>query len=156
MVEHAQPANHVVHMGQRLEERGTVPVLLRHGRMVRAWLLAQVENLLPRPSRLANHAIHWREPSTVWISWPLIGFVSDTDFVENGAQHPPEEVGFRNFPPMWSFPPATIHGNHENITFGMDLAHINPEQTEKDALQAQCPIVCFKASTSTEMQDMGS
>ena len=71
----------------------------------------------------------------------------EMDFLEKGAQHPPEEVGFRNFPPMWSFPPATIHNNHENIAFGMDSTHINPQRTEKDALQAQCPIVCFKAST---------
>ena len=31
-----------------------------------------------------------------------------------------------------------IHGNDENITFGMDLAHIDVEETEKDAIQAQC------------------
>ena len=54
MVQRAQPANHVVHMGQRLGDGGTVPVLARHGRMERARLLAEVENLLPRPSRPAQ------------------------------------------------------------------------------------------------------
>ena len=29
----------------------------------------------------------------------------------------------------------------------MGLTHICPTQTEKEALQAQCPIACFKAST---------
>ena len=96
---------------------------------------------------LPNNAIHWREPSTVWKAWRMIGFMSETDFLEKNAQHLPQEVGFRNFPPMWSFPPPTIHNNTENITFGMDLTHIDEQQTEKDAIQAQCPIVCFKAST---------
>ena len=29
----------------------------------------------------------------------------------------------------------------------MDVTHIDENQTDKDATQAQCPIVCFKAST---------
>ena len=52
---------------------------------------------------LPNNAIHWREPSTVWRAWHMIGFMSETDFLEKNAQHLPQEVGFRNFPPMWSF-----------------------------------------------------
>ena len=141
-------------MGQRLEECGTVPVLLRHivewyepGFLPKWRIFCQDRRDLP------NDAINWREPSTVWNSRPLICFMSETDFMENGAQRPPAQVGFRYFLPMWSFPPATIHTNHENITFGMDLTHIDREQTEKDALQTQCPIVCFAASTV--MQGMG-
>ena len=59
----------------------------------------------------------------------------------------PEEVGFRDFHPMWSFPPAAVKSNHNNITFGMDSTHFcdNPTHT-KDALCAQCRIVVFKAS----------
>ena len=48
---------------------------------------------------------------------------------------------------LWSFPPSTINNSTENITFGMDVTNIDENQTDKDAIQAQCPIVCFKAST---------
>ena len=96
---------------------------------------------------LPNNAIHWREPSTVWKAWPMIGFTSETDFLEKHAQHPPEEGGFRNFPPMWSFLPSTINNNTKNITFGMVLTNIDEQQTENDAIQAQSQILYFKAST---------
>ena len=54
---------------------------------------------------------------------------------------------------MWSYPPSTVNSSMENIAFGMDVMHICENQTDKDALQDQCPIVCFKASTV--MQSMG-
>ena len=121
MVQHPQTLNHAVHVGRRLENCGTVPVLSRLCRMVQPWFLAQLEKLLQRPQTPAQHATMWREPSTMWKSWPLIGFCSATDFMENGAQHPPAEVGWRSFPPLWSIPPTTLSGTHKNITFGMDL-----------------------------------
>ena len=54
MVQHAQPANHVVQMSQRLGECSTAPVLPRHRSLVPPRLLAQMENLLPIPSRPAQ------------------------------------------------------------------------------------------------------
>ena len=67
--------------------------------------------------------------------------------MEHQAQTPPAEVGWRNFPPMWSITPAVLRSNTENVTFSMDLTHIDPVNTENAALQAQCPMRYFKAST---------
>ena len=69
---------------------------------------------------LPNIAIMWQEPSTMWKSWPLIGFLSTTDVMENGAQHPPAEVGWRNFPPMWSTCKA-LSGHYRNWTWAREL-----------------------------------
>ena len=43
-----------LHLGQRLEDGSTVPVHAQHDGMVGTRILAQVENLLPRPPQLAQ------------------------------------------------------------------------------------------------------
>ena len=60
-----------------------------------------------------------------------------------------EQVGWRNFPPMSSIPPGVLRDLTKNIIFGTSLTHIDEgnRNCETEALQAQCPIVCFKAST---------
>ena len=91
-----------------------------------------VENL----DGLLENTLRRRAPS-VWRGQPVIGFMSDTDFEDSAG-----------FPPMWSYPPTAVNNSTDNVTFGMGVTHFceNPT-TVKHALIAQCPIVCFKAST---------
>ena len=84
----------------------------------------------------------------------MIGCMSDTDF-KDFAGNLPAEVRFRHFPPMWPYPSTAVNNSTDNITFGMDATHLCVNlTTDKDALIAQCPIVCFKASTV--LQSMGT
>ena len=102
---------------------------------------------------LPKNTLRWKAPSTVWKGHPVIGFMSETDF-KDSAGNLPEEVDFDAFHPCGPYPPAAVNNSTDNISFGMDVTHFceNPK-TDKDALIAQCPILCFKASTV--LQSMG-
>ena len=52
--------------------------------------------------------LKWRKPSTIWENWLVISMVAETDFLDNNASSRPNEVGWRNIPPMWSVP-ATVY-----------------------------------------------
>ena len=91
---------------------------------------------------LPKNTLRWKEPSTLWKGHPVIRFMSDIDFKDSKGNLP-TEIGFRHFPPMWSYPPAVVNSSTKNISFGMDVPHLceNP-RTDKDALSVQCPSVC--------------
>ena len=72
---------------------------------------------------------------------------NDLPTPDSNATTRPAEVGWRNVPPMWSIPPNVLRSSNDNITFGMSLTHIDPDYYKIEAILAQCPIVCFKAST---------
>ena len=91
-------------------------------------------------SRLQRLAQRWKEPSTLWRAHLVIRVMSETDFKEKNGQFP-AEVGFSNFPPMWSYPPSTVNSSTENITFGMDVRHVCKNQTDKDNTHAHCVLV---------------
>ena len=99
-----------------------------------------------KTDNLPNNVLKWREPSTMWKSWPLIAFVSDTDLLDDNATTRSAEVGFRNFPPMWPILPNVLQASKDNISFGMSLTHVDPHYYEIEAILAQCPIVCFSVA----------
>ena len=77
----------------------------------------------------------------------MIGMLSETDFMENNAQSRPAQVGWRNFPPMWSVPVSIYRSYNENITFGLRVDHLDNGNYEFHACQSTSPnVVCFKAS----------
>ena len=83
----------------------------------------------------------------MWECWPMIGVLSETDFMDNNAQSRPKEVGWRNFPPMRSIPPFFCRECSEDITFGMPVAHLDKDNWENVVCESNSPIVCFKVST---------
>ena len=62
--------------------------------------------------------------------------MAEVDFRDQAGKIP-EEVGFRDFRPMWTYPPTAVNSKYDNITFGIDTS----------PLIDQCPMVVFKAST---------
>ena len=89
-----------MHLGQRSEKRGSLPVLARNDQLAQRRLSPSLAHLLQGHHRPAQHAQAACAINHAAIL--AIAFLSETDFLDSNVQSRPKEVGWPNFPLIWS------------------------------------------------------
>ena len=57
----------------------------------------------------------------MWNNCPVIAMVAKTDFASNAQAVKPEEVVWKEVPPMWTAPAQVFRDFTENITFRLNV-----------------------------------
>ena len=148
-----QPLNQpimCVHLGQRLAECGTVPVLTRNGRMAQRRISSLLAHLLPTTCPMCSSGVnlqpcgplgHWLRFCQKPTSWRTN---SNKTCRSRMAQFPAHVVRTSK---------CVSRNALRTSPLACHFFTLDESNSENAACQAQCPIVCFKASTV--LQGMG-